>query len=150
MTLKEFSNHLRGLENMAFFQEDGLAIDPHYHLTEVGIVSKRSIDCGMQKHDESQILLQLHYGADVDHRLTPVKVNGILKKTSSELQLADLPVQIEMQGKTLEIYGLDSHPLGFQLKNLSTTCKAADACGIIPLASEKSEAACCSAESNCC
>lgn len=48
----------------------GDRIPAHFHITEVGHIAKRFIDCGGKLHDKKETcLLQTYVASDVDHRL---------------------------------------------------------------------------------
>jgi hypothetical protein len=46
MKLSEIKNILSNPENVAFRLENGTSVPEHFHVTEVGIVTKHFIDCG--------------------------------------------------------------------------------------------------------
>ena len=53
-----------------FILPDGDQIPAHFHITEVGHVTKRFIDCGGRLHDrKDSCLLQTWLGNDTAHRL---------------------------------------------------------------------------------
>src|SRR5205814_4398548 len=52
-----------------FTLPDGSQIPFHMHVTEVGHVVRKFIDCGGLTGKEENIVLQTHVGSDVDHRL---------------------------------------------------------------------------------
>mgnify|MGYP003642228923 CR=1 FL=1 len=46
MKISEIKNHLSALDQIAFELPDGSLVPSHFHVTEVGQVSKHFIDCG--------------------------------------------------------------------------------------------------------
>ena len=54
-------------------------IPAHFHITEIGELSYKFIDCGGEVHSESVCLLQVWVANDVQHRMYPVKLRKIMK-----------------------------------------------------------------------
>ena len=50
MKLSDFKKHLKGKEKIAFQLPNGSLVPNHFHVTEVGAISKKFIDCG-RAHD---------------------------------------------------------------------------------------------------
>ena len=46
MKLSEIKQHLQNLKTIAFQLPNGDLVPAHFHVTEVGQISKRFIDCG--------------------------------------------------------------------------------------------------------
>ena len=59
MTLSEIKNHLKHLETIAFQLPNGELVPKHFHVTEVGKISKHFIDCGGTVRTENVINFQL-------------------------------------------------------------------------------------------
>ncbi len=75
---------------------DGDEIPAHFHVTEVGDVAKRFIDCGGMLHQTSHTcLLQTHVGDDVEHRLTAGRFGKILELGARVLPHDDIEVEVE-------------------------------------------------------
>ena len=129
MKLNELQKHLENLEQIAFQLPDGSFVPGHFHVTEVGKLTKDFIDCGSTVRHEEVISLQLWEENDYDHRLHPEKLLNILKLSEDKLNLENLEIEVEYQGKTINKYALefDNH---FVLVNKMTDCLAKDACGI--------------------
>lgn len=155
MNLVEFINVLRQSPNQTFRVEmpSGRLLPEHFHVTEVGKLTKDFVDCGGIRRSEQTCVLQTLVASDSDHRLSTTKLSGILEK-SSILNLEDsLQVDLEVQGSTIEIYRLQSAEqrdgeLLLKLRNKQTACLAPDKCGldILPINSD----GCCGGNSNCC
>src|ERR1043165_5932089 len=79
-----------------FHLPDGDQIPAHFHITEVGHLTKRFIDCGGKLHDRSDTcLLQTWLGDDVDHRLNAGTFAKILDLGAKVLPHEDLEVEVE-------------------------------------------------------
>jgi len=52
-----------------FLLPDGNYVPGHAHITEVGHVVRKFIDCGGETGQEEKVLLQTHLGRDTEHRL---------------------------------------------------------------------------------
>jgi Family of unknown function (DUF6428) len=78
-----------------FVLPDGSTIPHHAHLTEVGHVVKKFIDCGGQTGVEEKVLLQTHVGSDTEHRLRSDRFANILELGRSVLPNDQLEVEVE-------------------------------------------------------
>lgn len=154
MTLLELKKQALTLDHpMTFVLPNGETVPAHFHLTEIGKISKHFIDCGGVLRREKRANLQLWSANDFDHRLQPEKLVTIIVMAEKTLHLGDLDVEVTYQGvSTIETYGLEVTKNGFQLLSLTTNCLAADACGISPeqLPQRESQKAKCDPASNCC
>lgn len=138
MTLSELHGALTDQENLTFQLPNGTTIAPHFHITEVGIVTKHFVDCGGTERLEKKINLQLWEANDYDHRVSASKFRSILEMSTNKLGLGNLEIEVEYQGETIGKYGLDKAGDIFRLTNTSTACLASEACGIPEVALEKS------------
>jgi hypothetical protein len=130
MKLSEIKAELAGMTQLSFTLPDGTQVPAHFHVTEVGQVSKRYIDCGGTLRQESAINFQLWEADDFDHRLAASKLMDIIELAERKLDLEDLEVDVEYQGETLGRYGLEFQNGTFQLMAKQTDCLAKDKCGI--------------------
>jgi len=74
-----------------FILPDGEPIPAHFHITEVGHVAKRFIDCGGTVHDTKETcVLQTYVAGDLVHRLTAGALAKILVLGESVLAGDDL------------------------------------------------------------
>ena len=81
-----------------FVLPDGDQIPAHFHITEVGHVTKRFIDCGGKLHETIHTsLLQTHVGNDVEHRLTAATFAKILELGQKILPHDDIEVEVEYE-----------------------------------------------------
>lgn len=130
MTISEVKNLLPQLDQVSFKLENGTMVPEHFHVTEVGVISKHFIDCGGVVRDEKMANFQLWNANDFDHRLKPMKLLNIIKLSENKLGLEDLDIEVEFQGETIGKYGLDFQDGIFILTNKITDCLAKDKCGI--------------------
>jgi hypothetical protein len=149
MTLHELKTQLQQQNTLAFELPDGSLVPSHFHITEVGRVTKNFIDCGGVTRKEEVISLQLWEANDYDHRLHPEKMLQIIEIGEKAFNLRDLEIEVEYQGNTIQKFGLDLKANHFVLINKKTACLALDACQIIPESNEKKTEKCTSG-SGCC
>ena len=147
MKLSEVKQHLSNLEIIAFELPDGSLVPNHFHVTEVGQITKNFIDCGGTVRKEEVISFQLWDANDYDHRLHPEKLVHIINLSEKILDLDDLEIEVEYQGNTIGKYGIDFNGKNFLLTSTNTACLAQASCGV-PEA--KVETACCGTNSSCC
>ena len=70
MKLSEVKTQLKNLEVLNFQLENGTPVPEHFHVTEVGVISKHFIDCGGVVRNEKVANFQLWDANDFDHRLS--------------------------------------------------------------------------------
>lgn len=158
MKLSEIKNQLKNLSQIAFQLPNGELVPSHFHVTEVGLITKNFIDCGGQIREEAVVNFQLWEADDYDHRLHPEKLVSIIELSERKLLIPDLEVEVEYQMKeTIGKFSLDFDGTNFQLKSKLTDCLAKDNCGI-PTEKLKTkigewkqkETSCCTPDSGCC
>ncbi|WP_127845603.1 DUF6428 family protein [Psychroflexus aestuariivivens] len=155
MTLKEVKQHLETLESLKFQLPNKEIVPEHFHVTEVGQVTKDFIDCGGTIRHEKVVNFQLWNADDIDHRLQPKKLKNIINLSEKKLFINDrLEVEVEYQGETIGKYHLDFDDGKFQLISKLTDCLAKDKCGIPDpkeqLEGKAESTECCTPESGCC
>ena len=157
MKLSEIKNHLSTLETIGFQLPDGSLVPSHFHVTEVGKISKHFIDCGGTVRKEEVINFQLWNKDDYDHRLHPEKLIHIIELSEKTLGLEDLEIEVEFQGSaTINKYSLDFNGKNFLLTNKQTACLAEDVCGVpeekprVKLSDIQNQQSCCDPTSGCC
>lgn len=154
MKLAALQNQLQSLSNIQFQLPNGQRVPEHFHITEAGLTTKRFIDCGGTFRTEKTINMQVWVAEDVDHRLTPTKLLGILKKAEPLYQEEDLEVEVEYQGTTISRYGLTFENGVFRFEPKFTDCLAKDHCGIpenqMPQKNETSVTTSCTPGGGCC
>jgi len=155
MKLSEVKKILPTLENVAFQLENGTFVPEHFHVTEVGMITKNFIDCGGVIRNETVVNFQLWNANDLEHRLKPNKLLHIISLSEDKLGIKDSEIEVEYQSNTIGKYDLGFDGKTFILKNKTTACLAQDQCGIpaekqkIKL-SEISSESCCTPNGNCC
>ena len=132
MKLSAFKEKLKGLEQISFVLPTGELVPAHFHVTEVGSVTKHFIDCGGTVRNEQRVNFQLWEANDYDHRLHPEKLISIIELSEKQLGLSDEEIEVEYQGATIGKYGMDVRGDEFMLTSLTTDCLAKDKCGIPP------------------
>ena len=130
MKLSEVKKHLAALETIAFQLPNGELVPNHFHVTEVGKITKNFIDCGGTVRNEEVVNFQLWNADDYDHRLHPEKLIHIIELSEKVLGIEDLEIEVEYQGQTIEKFGLDFDGTNFILASKQTDCLAKDNCGI--------------------
>jgi hypothetical protein len=131
MKLKEIQQALVVMDAVNFQLPDKSFVPAHFHVTEVGKVTKKFIDCGGVVREENVVNFQLWEANDFDHRLTPLKLINIIDLAERILQIdLELEVEVEYQGETIGKFGLEYNGISFQLTSKLTACLAEDACGI--------------------
>ncbi|MBB5350493.1 hypothetical protein HNR46_000721 [Haloferula luteola] len=135
---------------------NGESIPAHFHITEVGHVSKSFLDCGGQRHTLEWSSLQAWVADDIDHRLSAEKLARILERAQTLLPSSDLPIEIEWEVPhwtqlpvlKVEVTG---HSLRLHTEFKHTDCLAKDIClpdfTLPPLPGQK---ALCTPGSGCC
>lgn len=132
MKLSEIKNHLKNLNTIAFKLPDGSLVPNHFHVTEVGKITKHFIDCGGTVRNEEVVNFQLWNANDYDHRLHPEKLVNIIELSENILNIGDLEIEVEYQGATIGKYSLDFDGTNFLLETKQTDCLAKDKCNIPP------------------
>ena len=130
MTLHELKDQLKKQSVLAFELPDGSLVPNHFHLTEVGKITKHFIDCGGVIRKEEVVNLQLWEADDYDHRLHPENMLYILELSEKAFNLQDLEIEVEYQGNTIQKFGLELKGNNFLLTQKQTACLAQDACGV--------------------
>lgn len=130
MKLSEIKNELKQLETIAFKLPNGELVPNHFHVTEVGKITKHFIDCGGTERNETVVNFQLWNANDYDHRLHPEKLLNIIELSEKTLGIEDLDIEVEYQGETIGKFGLDFDGTNFLLTTKQTDCLAQDQCGI--------------------
>ncbi|GLU44564.1 DUF6428 family protein [Allomuricauda sp. NBRC 101325] len=130
MKLEEVKSTLAQLDTIAFQLPNGDLVPNHFHVTEVGKITKHFIDCGGTVRNEEVVNFQLWNADDYDHRLHPEKLVHIIELSQKTLGIGDLEVEVEYQGQTIEKFALDFDGKNFLLTSKETDCLARDKCGV--------------------
>ncbi len=116
----------------------GDPIPPQFHLTEVGHVTRRFIDCGGTVRSIESCLLQAWVAEDDStHRLSVGKLAKILDLSRQIVPSDELDVEVEygccvVAHYTVETAAVHDDALVFTLGNKQTDCLAREACGLTP------------------
>jgi len=130
MKLSEIKEILATAESVNFQLEDGTMVPEHFHVTEVGIVTKNFIDCGGNVRNEKVANFQLWNADDFEHRLKAGKLSNIISLSERVLGMEDLAIEVEYQLGTIGKYNLGFDGQNFLLLAKQTACLATDACGV--------------------
>lgn len=157
MNLNELKNILKEVDQVNFELPNGKMVPAHFHVTEVGQINKRFIDCGGVLRTEKTINFQLWTAQDYDHRLSAEKLRKIITLSEDQLKIGNHEIEVEYQSDTIGKYGLGFNGWNFVLEAKQTDCLAKDNCGIAvekehkSLASlSKQESTACDPSSGCC
>lgn len=148
MKLIEVKNKLNRLENISFQLPNGELVPKHFHVTEVGKITKHFIDCGGTVRNEEVVNFQLWDTNDYNHRLHPEKLLKIIELSEKILEIGDLEIEVEYQAETIGKFGLDFDGTHFLLTSKQTDCLAKDQCEV-PMKKQKMNLAEMSNESSC-
>lgn len=115
----------------------GGSVPAHFHLTEVGRVSKRFVDCGgVFRASESCVLQTWMTSAahDDGHRLTAARLAMILELANPIIPSGDLPVEVEYEHGLVSQFPLaavttEGGVVVLQLGLKHTDCLAKEKCG---------------------
>ncbi|WP_405607376.1 DUF6428 family protein [Polaribacter sp. Asnod1-A03] len=130
MKLSEVKLALKELDTIGFQLPNGTLVPNHFHVTEVGKITKHFIDCGGTVRNEEVVNFQLWNANDYDHRLHPEKLVSIIELSEKVLGIEDLEIEVEYQAETIGKFGLDFDGTNFLLTTKQTDCLAQDQCGI--------------------
>ncbi len=130
MKLSEIKKILSNVDTVSFVLENGTAVPEHFHVTEVGLITKNFIDCGGTIRNEKVVNFQIWNANDFDHRLKPKKLLDIIELSEKALEIGDYEIEVEYQYETIGKYELGFNGKEFLLLNKKTACLAEDQCGI--------------------
>lgn len=157
MKLSDFKKQLSSTNELVFELPNGTNVPTHFHVTEVGQVTKHFIDCGGTIRNEKVVNFQLWEANDFDHRLAPQKLMSIIELSEKKLGLEDAEIEVEYQSDTIGKYGIDFNGKNFILTSKQTNCLASDSCGIpaeklkVNLSQlQNTSQGCCTPGSGCC
>lgn len=114
----------------------GDSIPEHFHITEVGHIAKRFIDCGGTLHEREDVcLLQTYVADDVVHRLNAGTFAKILQLGDQVLPHDGLQVKVEYDCCVVAQYPVTAaafagETIEIQLGEHHTDCLAKEKCGI--------------------
>ena len=132
MKLSEIKEILANRESVNFQLENGQVVPEHFHVTEVGVITKDFIDCGGTVRHEKVANFQLWDANDFEHRLKAGKLLNIISLSEQVLGMEDLEIEVEYQSETIGKYDLAFDGDDFVLIAKTTACLAMGKCGIPP------------------
>lgn len=156
MKLSEIKKQLSNVETVAFVLPNGTYVPEHFHVTEIGLITKNFIDCGGTVRNETVVNFQLWNANDLEHRLKPKKLLDIIAISEKVLGIGDFEIEVEYQSETIGKYDLGFNGKDFNLLNKQTVCLAQDQCGApkekqkIKLADITTQTNCCTPGGSCC
>lgn len=147
MKLKEFKDLLEANRDKKFLLQlpDQTQVPLSFHITEVGHMDKKFIDCGGKVHSVQTCQLQVWVGEDIDHRLNAGKLADILKLAKSVVPNDEIDLEIEYEAALISQYPVRNYwvsddAVTLNLATKHTDCLAKEIC-LIP--SSCSKAGCC-------
>jgi hypothetical protein len=152
MKLSQIKQILDTVETVDFKLENATFVPEHFHVTEIGVVTKHFIDCGGTVRHEKVANFQLWDANDFDHRLKPGKLQKIIALSEKVLEIDDLEIEVEYQTDTIGKYDLGFDGEHFLLLAKKTACLASDNCGNPrhKIQENEPETSCCAPNGNCC
>jgi hypothetical protein len=153
MKLSELKSILSQIPTVRFKLPSGAFVPSHFHVTEVGKITKNFVDCGGTVRNEETINFQLWTANDTDHQLEPSKLLSIIHLSEKIFELPDVEIEVEYQNETIQKFGLDYQDNQLLLINKQTDCLSKDQCGIPeekPKFRIKTNQTSCTPNSGCC
>ena len=150
MKLHELKSILRAhpAAHPRFLLPSGDQIPAHFHVTEVGHVTKKFVDCGGTFREHEACVLQTYVADDFEHRLRAGRFADILDLGRPILPGDDLDVEVEWDCCVISQYPIASgravgERLEFQLASKHTDCLAKQKCGCESDTEVATASACC-------
>ena len=131
MKLSQFSGLLQGHPDKQFHLvlPGDNAVPVSFHITEVGHVTKKFIDCGGKLHTVQTCQLQAWLGSDTDHRLLAGKMVAVLNLAAAKGVLPigeDLNVEVEYEDVAISQYPVENVTITENAVVLSLAAKHTD------------------------
>ncbi len=122
-------------KRVAFLLPTGTPVPLHFHITELGLVSKEFVDCGGVRRSSKACMLQTWVANDTEHVLYAEKLSAILSNAGSLGIQADDQVECEYKADHMNTFIIGSHSVNdkavvFQLADKQTQCLSPDRCGL--------------------
>lgn len=138
MTISQFADLLHSHPNKPFhlvLPGDNV-VPVSFHITEVGHVTKKFLDCGGKRHTVQTCQLQAWVWTDTEHRLLAGKMADVLGLARAKGVLPigeDLDVEFEYESATVSQYPVASYTVTqdavvINLAAKHTDCLAKDVC----------------------
>lgn len=137
MNCKQVLNIIRNLPecSIRIMLPDGTFVPEHFHITEIGRMDKRFIDCGGIQRESHSCVLQVWVAHDIEHRLDRIKLINILS-LSEKLYAETAPLEVEYgidlisQYTVKDVEYTEHNELLFVLGGKRTECLAPNKCGV--------------------
>ena len=137
MKTNEFITLLRRTpdKHLVFVNDDGTTIHSGYHLTELKAASLDTVDCGGQKNQWNETIVQLWVPQEADDEfMTAGKFLSIYDKVGGMIAIdPDAQIRIEYGDENffpsnydVDLVTEDDESIRVQLRPPQTTCKARD------------------------
>ena len=89
MKLSQIKRILNTVETVNFQLPNGTFVPQHFHVTEVGLITKKFIDCGGTVRNETVVNFQLWDANDFEHRLKSKRLLEIIQLSDDMLLAAE-------------------------------------------------------------
>jgi hypothetical protein len=137
-TLKAFLEVLKSNPDLPvtfIFPDKRTAVPPHFHLTEVGKLNKKFVDCGGEQHECTCCSLQLWVKDDYDHRLDSKKFSEIVERSLQLFHCTEVPLVVEWDVGTTALFKVEDvqiqqNNIFVLLEPKNTDCLAKEKCGV--------------------
>ncbi len=160
MNLSQFTDLLRTHPDKPFHLvlPGANAVPVSFHITEIGLVTKKFIDCGGKVHTVQTCQLQAWLGTDTDHRLLAGKMAGALNQAAAKGVLPageDMEVEFEYEDQTISQYPVADYTVTDEAVVLAlaakhTDCLAKESClPSLPMMPGAAPAGCCGSSCEC-
>jgi len=123
--------------NVVLALPGGVIVPRHFHVTEVGHVAKKFVDCGGKFRTAESCVLQTWTSSEHDdgHPLTAGKLQFIVGLADSILPSGDLPVEVEYEEGVISQFPVEAitlvgSELTIQLGSKHSDCLARELCGV--------------------
>ena len=155
MTIEQIKKQLATAETVNFQLPAGDFVPAHFHVTEIGLVTKHFIDCGGTERLEKVANFQLWNANDTEHRLKPQKLLKIIALSEQKLGIGNFEIEVEYQTETIGKYSLDFVNGNFVLVAKQTACLAQALCGVVDILKTNvlhaiPQTTCCAPGGGCC
>lgn len=120
---------------LRFKLPNGNYVEEHFHVTEIGKITKEFIDCGGTNRTKQTCLLQLWSANDEDHRINAGRLFSVFSLAKHIYMDDKTPLEVQYGSDQAVIYDVEScvvnkNYIDVTLKSQKTDCLAPDKCGI--------------------
>ena len=127
--------HEHADKRVAFLLPSGSPVPLHFHITELGQVTKKFVDCGGVRREDTCAMLQIWVANDTDHVLLASKLGQIMSHASELGIRATDRIECEYKPDHMSIFQLTDYTVNdkallLQLADKNTACLSPDKCGL--------------------